>query len=63
LFGYAQEYVDIALEKEHPFFEDAEFKIKLTKYTFNLVTGEADMKYLVDDISLEFPVINQQYVG
>ena len=51
--------VDIALEKDHPFFEDENFRIKLAKYTFNLVTGEADMKYVVDHLSLEFPIINQ----
>lgn len=58
MFGCPQETVDISLEKDHPFFEDENFRIKLAKYTFNLVTGEADMQYVVDHLSLEFPIIN-----
>jgi carotenoid cleavage dioxygenase len=63
MFGCPQDYFDIALEKDHPFFEDENFRIKLAKFTFNMVTGEADMKYVVDHLSLEFPIINQQYIG
>lgn len=58
MFGCPQESVDISLEKDHPFFEDENFRIKLAKYTFNLITGEADMKYVVDHLSVEFPIIN-----
>jgi carotenoid cleavage dioxygenase-like enzyme len=36
---------------------------KLTKFIFNLATGEAIMEKLVDDISIEFPVINQNLMG
>lgn len=63
MFGCPQETVDIALEKDHPFFEDENFRIKLAKYTFNLATGEADMKYIIDHLSVEFPIINQKYIG
>jgi len=58
MFGCPQDYVDIALEKEHPFLEDVGFRIKFTKFVLNLETGEANMKVLIDDMSLEFPVIN-----
>lgn len=63
MFGCPQETVDIALEKDHPFFEDENFRIKFAKFTFNLTTGEADMKYVVDHLSVEFPIINQKFVG
>jgi len=59
MYGCAQETVDISLEKDHPFFEDENFRIKFTKFTLNMVTGEGDMKYIVDEISMEFPLINQ----
>ena len=62
-FGCPQEVVDIALEKEHPFLEDGDFKIKFAKFTLNLATGQADMRVVLDDLSVEFPVINQQYIG
>jgi carotenoid cleavage dioxygenase-like enzyme len=58
LVGCPQVYVDLALTKEHPFFEDENFNTKLAAYTFNLVTGEATERILVDGLSLEFPVIN-----
>lgn len=62
-YGCAQEDVDIALEKDHPFFEDENFRIKLAKFTFNLVTGDADMTYVIDHLSTEFPIINQKFIG
>jgi carotenoid cleavage dioxygenase-like enzyme len=55
--------VEISLDKEHPFLEDKNFTSKLARYTFNLVTGEATMKTVVDDLALEFPVINQKLIG
>lgn len=58
MFGCPQDIVDIALEKDHPFFEDENFRIKFAKFTFNLVTGEAHMRTVVDHLSLEFPIIN-----
>ena len=58
MFGCPQDSVDIALDKEHPFLEEGDFRIKLTKFTFNLHTGEAGMRVLNDDLSVEFPVIN-----
>lgn len=63
LYGCCQFDVNIALEKEHPFFEDENFRIKLARMEFNLVTGEADFKIVCDHLSLEFPVINQKLIG
>jgi len=58
MFGCPQHNVDIAIEKEHPFLEDGNFSIKLAKFTFNLDTGEADMRVVNDNLSVEFPVVN-----
>jgi carotenoid cleavage dioxygenase-like enzyme len=63
MYGCPADSVDIALEKEHPFFEDETNNLRLAKYKFNLITGEAEMKYLIEDFTVEFPIINQQYVG
>lgn len=42
---------------------DDNFRAKLFKITFNLVTGDADMKYYMEDTSPEFPIINQKFIG
>lgn len=64
MYGCPQDYVEISLDKEHPFLEGSSgFTIKLAKYIFNLETGEATMETLVDDLSCEFPIVNQKYIG
>jgi len=39
------------------------FIIKLTKMEFNLATGESTYRYLIENLSVEFPVINQKLIG
>jgi carotenoid cleavage dioxygenase-like enzyme len=36
---------------------------KLSKFVFNLTTGESSWKILIDDINMEFPVIDQDLIG
>jgi carotenoid cleavage dioxygenase-like enzyme len=62
LFGCIQTKLSINFEEEHPFM-DGQQSPKLTKFTFNLATGESTMVKLLDDIACEFPVINQNLVG
>ena len=53
-------------EQEHPFLweaQDSESRQKLTKFTFNLTTGESDMKVLLEDLSSDFPMIDQDQMG
>lgn len=38
-------------------------KARLSKFTFNLTTGEADWKILEEDLSMEFPTIDQDLLG
>ena len=53
------------LEEEHPFlWESAEHKNqgRLTKYVFNLTTGEHSMDQLLD-LATDFPLIDMDLVG
>ena len=63
VYGCATDFVDIALDVEHPFLDDGKNKNELTKFIFNLETGEAQMKTMVEGLSCEFPIVNQKYIG
>lgn len=62
LFGCAQTQVHIELNKEHPFL-GGEVDPVLSKFTFNLTTGESEWKVLEKDLPCEFPVIDQNLMG
>ena len=62
IFGCAMDEIDLDINKEHPFL-DKHLYPKLTKWTFNLTTGKSEMKTMINDRALEFPVINQDLMG
>lgn len=64
LFGCTQTTINIDFgeDNEHPFLAGNQAP-KLSKFVFNLTTGEADWKVLVEDINMEFPVIDQDLIG
>jgi carotenoid cleavage dioxygenase-like enzyme len=62
LFGCAQTRINIDFDDEHPFLAGKQAP-KLSKFTFNLSTGEASWKILNDEICMEFPVIDQNLIG
>jgi carotenoid cleavage dioxygenase-like enzyme len=62
LYGCTQTKIDIDFEEEHPFLAGKQAP-KLSRFIFNLTTGEADWKILINDISMEFPVIDQNLIG
>ena len=52
------------MESEHPMIGEVS-ENQLTKFTFNLSTGEHKMEHKIDDknLSFEFPIVNQNLVG
>jgi carotenoid cleavage dioxygenase-like enzyme len=53
-------------EQEHPFLwesNDSESRGLLTKFTFNLTTGEHEMKTLLENIASDFPIIDMDQMG
>jgi carotenoid cleavage dioxygenase len=71
MFGCALKDVNLEYKcteedgSEHPFlWEDNQNdnRGKLTKFTFNMTTGESEMKLLVDEAS-DFPLIDMDIVG
>lgn len=57
-----KENIDDPFEQERPFLwepHDSDEKQKLTKFTFNMTTGESEMKILMEDLRQDFPVIDQ----
>lgn len=52
----------IEFTSEHPFL-GKNINAKLTKTTFNLSTGTCSIVDLIDDMSFEFPIVNQKYIG
>ena len=62
LFGWTQTKLDIDLDKvEHPFAAGGEFP-KLSKFEFNLTTGDSEWKVL-EEVMMEFPVVEQSLIG
>lgn len=62
LFGCAYTDISLGLLDEHPFGK-LKYPNKLTKFVFNLETGQSDMKVVIDNVSTDFPVVDQHRVG
>ena len=63
LYGCAIDFVDIDFDSEHPFLDVGTNTNELTKFIFNLETGEAQMKTMVEGLGCEFPIVNQNFIG
>ena len=62
LFGCTQTKINIDFEEEHPFLAGKQAP-KLSKFVFNLTTGESSWDVLIEDINMEFPIIDQDLIG
>jgi len=57
VYGCQQADVNLDIADEHPFVNDAQQTI--AKWTFNLITGKAQMEELIPDLKVEWPIISQ----
>lgn len=56
MFGMTQISINLDFEEEHPFLAGKQAP-KLSRFIFNLTTGESSWKVLIEETSMEFPVI------
>lgn len=61
VYGCQQADVNLDIADEHPFVNDAQQTI--AKWTFNLITGKAQMEELIPDLKVEWPIISQDMSG
>lgn len=62
MYGMTQTQINIDFEDEHPFLAGQQAP-KLSRFTFNLTTNESEWKVMNEEISMEFPVIEQSLIG